>query len=81
VPEYENTNVHGKTYWNMSVATRKKDKDRMKMVQESLDKNKEAIDKILDDYGIPHVAIVEGDDIAKKAREVRQNANANAKNE
>lgn len=81
VPEYENTNVHGKTYWNMSVATRKKDKDRMKMVQESLDKNKDAIDKILEDYGIPHVAIVEGDDIAKKAREVRQNANANAKNE
>lgn len=75
IPEYENTNIHGKTYWNMSVATRKKDKERMKMVQASLDKNKDAIEKILADYGIPLVPIVEDDDIAKKAKALRETAN------
>lgn len=79
IPEYENTNIHGKTYWNMSVATRKKDKERMKMVQEALDRNKAEIEKILDEYGIPHVPVVEGDDIAKKAK--LQRDSANAKNE
>ncbi len=75
IPEYENTNIHGKTYWNMSVATRKKDKERMKVIQASLDKNKDAIEKILADYGIPLVPIVEDDDIAKKAKALRETAN------
>lgn len=70
VPEYEQQNIKGKTYWNMSVATRKKDKDRMKMINEAIERNKSAIDKILDDYGIPRVPVVEGDDIVKKAHEL-----------
>lgn len=74
IPEYENTNIHGKTYWNMSVATRKKDKERMKLIQASLDKNKDAIEKILADFGIPLVPVVEDDDIAKKAKVLRETA-------
>jgi mxaJ protein len=71
IPEYENTNIRGKEYWNISVATRKRDKERMAMIQGALDRNHDKILKILDDYGIPHVPIVEDDDIAKKGREMR----------
>lgn len=65
IPEYEDTNVKGKEYWNISVAVRKNDKDRMAMIQGALDRNQEKIIKILDDYGIPHVAVVEGDSLQK----------------
>ena len=70
IPEYENTNVKGKEYWNISVAVRKKDKDRMTMIQGALDRNVDKINKILDDYGIPHIAVVDGDSLDKvyKAR-------------
>jgi mxaJ protein len=68
IPEYEDTNVKGKTYWNISIATRKKDKERMKELQASIDRNQDAIMKILDEYGIPHIAVVEGDEIVKTAR-------------
>ncbi len=71
IPEYEQTNIQGKEYWNISVAVRKKDKERMAMIQGALDRNQDKILKILDDYGIPHVPVVEGDDIAKKSREMR----------
>lgn len=72
IPEYEETNIHGKEQWNISVATRKKDKERMAMIQGALDRNQDKILKILDDYGIPHVPVVAGDDIAKKAKEQRE---------
>jgi len=68
IPEYENTNVKGKEYWNISVAVRKKDKDRMAMIQGALDRNHDKIIKILDDYGIPHVAVVDGDSLQKVYR-------------
>lgn len=71
IPEYEEKNIHGKEYWNISVAVRKKDKERMAMIQGALDRNQDKIMKILDDYGIPHVPVVAGDDIVKKARELR----------
>lgn len=71
IPEYEEKNIHGKEYWNISVAVRKKDKERMVMIQAALDRNHDKILKILDDYGIPHVPVVEGDDIVKKMRETR----------
>ena len=48
-----------------SVGVRKKDKDRMAMIQGALDRNQDKIMKILDDYGIPHVAVVEGDSLQK----------------
>jgi mxaJ protein len=73
IPEYENTNVKGKEYWNISVGVRKKDKDRMEMIQGALDRNQDKIIKILDDYGIPHVAVVEGDSVQKVYRNRNKN--------
>lgn len=58
-PEYEQENPHGKEQWNISVGVRKKEKDRMALIQASLDKNKDQIDKILDEYGIPHIPVVQ----------------------
>jgi mxaJ protein len=63
VPEYKSVNVKGKEEWNISVAVRKKDKDRMEMIQGALDRNQAKIFKILDDYGIPHKPVVLGDKI------------------
>ena len=65
-PEYEAENVHGKEYWNISVGVRKKDKERMAMIDEVLARRSKDIEKILDDYGIPHVPVVEGDSVEKK---------------
>ena len=61
-PEYAETNVHGKEYWNISVGVRRKDKERMAMINGALERQKEAINKILDDYGIPHVPVVDEKD-------------------
>jgi len=55
----------GKSQFNISVAVRKKDKDRMEMIQAALDRNQSKIMKILDDYGIPHVPVVLGDKTGK----------------
>jgi len=63
IPEYKSVNVKGKEEWNISVAVRKKDKERMEMIQGALDRNQAKIMKILDDYGIPHVPVVLGDKI------------------
>jgi mxaJ protein len=68
IPEYETTNAKGKEYWNISVGVRKKDKERMEMIQGALDRNKDKIEKILDEYGIPHVPVVEGDSLMKVYR-------------
>ena len=65
IPEYETENAKGKEYWNISVGVRKKDKERMAMIQGALDRNQSKIIKILDDYGIPHVPVVEGDSLQK----------------
>lgn len=62
-PEYETTNARGKEYWNISVGVRHGDKERLKMIQGALDRNQDKILKILDDYGILHVPVVEGDNI------------------
>jgi mxaJ protein len=69
IPEYENENVKGKEYWNISIGVRKGDKDRQAMIQGALDRNQDKINKILDDFGIPHVAIVEGDSLTKVYRQ------------
>lgn len=68
VPEYEDVNVKGKEFWNISVGVRKKDKERMEAIQGALDRNQDKIFKILDDYGIPHVAVVDGDSVEKVYR-------------
>jgi len=63
IPEYQDKNIKGKEEWNISVAVRKKDKERMTMIQGALDRNQDKILKILDDYGIPHKPVVLGDKI------------------
>ncbi len=62
-PEYAQVNVHGKEYWNISIGVRKKEKERIAMINDVLTRRKADIDKILDDYGIPHVPIVPDDKI------------------
>ena len=57
-PEYEQLNPHGKEYWNISVGVRKKDKERIAMINGALERRKDDIVKILDEFGIPHVPVV-----------------------
>lgn len=71
-PEYEAENIHGKEYWNISVGVRKKDKERLAMIEEVLQRRKADIEKILDEYGIPHVPVV--DEKAAKKSEKRGDA-------
>lgn len=66
IPEYNNVDLKGKEYWNISVGVRKKDKARMAEIDAALERNKDKIAKILADYGIPTVPVVEGDSVFKK---------------
>ncbi len=56
------------------MGVRHKDKARQQEINAALERRKADIDKILDEYGIPHIPVVEGDDIAKKAREQNESA-------
>jgi len=58
-PEYEQENPHGKEFWNISVGVRKRDKERMALINGVLERRQADINKILDDYGIPHVPVVD----------------------
>ncbi|HEY0561851.1 MAG TPA: quinoprotein dehydrogenase-associated putative ABC transporter substrate-binding protein [Methylophilus sp.] len=66
IPEYNKVDLKGKEYWNISVGVRKKDKERMVQIDAALERNKDKIAKILADYGIPTVPVVEGDSVFKK---------------
>ncbi|MGZ8270048.1 MAG: quinoprotein dehydrogenase-associated putative ABC transporter substrate-binding protein [Methylophilus sp.] len=66
IPDYNKVNIAGKEFWNISVGVRKKDKERIKLINEALERNKDKIAKILADYGIPTVPVVEGDNVFKK---------------
>ncbi len=66
VPEYNKVNLQGKEYWNISMGVRKKDKERIKVIDEALVRNKDKIAQILADYGIPSVPVVAGDTVFKK---------------
>jgi len=68
IPEYENENVKGKEFWNISIGVRKADKERIALIQGALDRNKDKIQQILDEYGIPTVPVVEGDNLMKTYR-------------
>ena len=68
IPEYEGVNAKGKEEWNISIGVRKADKDRMALIDAALVRNKDKIDKILDDFGIPHVPVIEGDSLMKVYR-------------
>ena len=65
IPEYEQINTHGKEQWNISVGVRKKDKERLALIEAALAKRQDDINKIMDDYGIPHLPVVEGDRLGK----------------
>ena len=73
IPEYQNANAitaaKGKQYWNISIGVRKADKERMAMIDAALERNKDKIDKILDEYGVPHVPVVADDSIVKLTHE------------
>ncbi len=70
-PEYEQENVHGKEQWNISVGVRKKEKDRMALIEASLERNKAKIEKILDEYGIPHLPVVDEKKASKPKEKVQ----------
>ena len=69
IPEYERTNAKGKENWNISIGVRKSDKARLEKIQEVLDRRQADILKILDDYGIPHVPVVAGDNLIQTYHE------------
>lgn len=73
IPEYVSSDsisqAKGKEFWNISVGVRKKDKERMAKIDAALERNKDKIEKILNDYGIPHVPVVEGDTVLLKSNE------------
>ena len=73
IPEYQNANAitaaKGKQYWNISIGVRKADKERMAMIDAALVRNKYKIDKILDEYGVPHVPVIADDSIVKLTHE------------
>jgi mxaJ protein len=67
IPEYVSANpisqAKGKEFWNISVGVRKKDKERMAKIDAALERNKDKIEQILKDYGVPMVPVVEGDSV------------------
>ena len=73
IPEYKNANAitaaKGKQYWNISIGVRKADKERMAMIDAALARNKDKIEKILDEYGVPHVPVIADDSIVKLTHE------------
>jgi mxaJ protein len=56
IPEYSDGNegLTGKTYWNISAGVRKKEDERRDMIESALERNKDKIRKIMDDFGIPY---------------------------
>ncbi len=66
IPEYNKVDLKGKEFWNISVATRHKDKQLMTLINGALERHKDEIAKILKDYGIPTVPVKEGDSVYKK---------------
>jgi mxaJ protein len=51
------------------MGVRKKDKERMDMINAAIDRNQDKINKILDDYGVPHVPVIADDSIVKITHE------------
>ena len=63
IPEYSDGNegLTGKTYWNISAGVRKKEDERRDMIEAALERNKDKIRKIMDDFGVPYTDPVFGD--------------------
>jgi mxaJ protein len=73
IPEYVSTNpinqAKGKEFWNIAVGVRKKDKERMAKIDAALERNKDKIEQILNEYGIPHVPVIDGDTVMLKSHD------------
>ena len=69
IPEYEDKNVKGKENWNISIGVRNKDKARAEELNKAILNRQADINNILDQYGVPHTQVVQGDSLEKKARE------------
>jgi mxaJ protein len=73
VPEYVSTNpinqAKGKEFWNIAVGVRKKDKERMAKIDAALERNKDKIEQILTEFGIPHVPVIDGDTVMLKSHD------------
>lgn len=67
-PEYEGMPSTAKLQFNIAMGVRKGDKERQAELQEVLDRRQADILKILDEYGIPHVPVVEGDRATYKTK-------------
>lgn len=65
-PEYEGMPAQAKIQFNIAMGVRKRDKERQAMLQEVLDRRQADILKILDDYGVPYVPVV--DERVEKAK-------------
>ncbi len=65
-PEYEGMPEQAKVQFNIAMGVRKRDKERQAMIQDVLDRRQADILKILDEYGVPHVPVV--DERAEKAK-------------
>lgn len=71
IPEYQEVNAKGKMNWNISIGVRKKDKERLAMINAALERNKDKINQILDEYGVPHTEPIAGESIEKIYRDTR----------
>jgi len=60
-PEYEGMPPTAKLQFNIAMGVRKRDKERQAVLNDFIDRRQADIVKILDQYGIPHVPVVEGD--------------------
>ena len=80
IPEYETADpimkAKGKEFWNISIGVRRKDKERIEMINAAIDRNQDKINKILDDYGIPHVPVIADDSIVKLSHEKTEESRA-----
>ena len=70
-PEYEGMRDTAKLQFNIAMGVRKRDKEREAMIQDVLDRRHADILKILDEYGVPHLPVVdERKEKAKKRGDV-----------
>lgn len=60
-PEYEDMPPTLKLQFNIAMGVRRADKERLAILNDVIDRRQADIIKIMDEYGIPHVPVVEGD--------------------
>src|SRR5690606_26661290 len=66
-PEYEGMPEQAKMQFNIAMGVRKRDNERKAMLEEVLDRRHADIIKILEEYGVPHLPVVnEREEKAKK---------------